>query len=491
MKLETENDDGDFDLGPYKSLGEDAIPPKDHLKMQMPDKIEFPLEAMMKTGKQNSAMKLHAAMKLESSDCTAANGDPYASGGFKDCCAGSTSQLVTDSHGWHYKCVRGGSSGDCTKQGGDPYSSSKLVPCCDGLAKKLHPGKWTFTCEPTSGPSPPPAPVPAPGGHDLPHQSVSGIKVKGKRSDNYVMILGDWGNPYSKGRGCQRAVAAKMKAYARSQAQKGKNLLAVVSVGDNFYWSGNQPHMWAPAWSNIYGVHDSSSGLKGVPWLSCFGNHDYGNADPYLFCPNSTHQPNQLTNSPSRPGGTELFHADYQFYVEIPELSFEMIFVDTNLQWITHAHGGLSSAGFPDAVRKCGGQGKVKSFLRQNIENGNRLLRERARNSKANTTLIVNHYPNEYSYGFRDTEKAFKSALGGRHTNIISAAGHAHKQDCQGGNDPHCTKLLSGGGGGCCHSVDGDLGFAVVHLTDEPGGFTTDISSRAVRLKPHECKMDM
>jgi hypothetical protein len=50
------------------------------------------------------------------------------------------------------------------------------------------------------------------------------------RSNNYFLILGDWGKSGGPGE-CQSEVARMMKTYVRDQASAGKKLLFVAVVG--------------------------------------------------------------------------------------------------------------------------------------------------------------------------------------------------------------------------------------------------------------------
>lgn len=119
-----------------------------------------------------------------------------------------------------------------------------------------------------------------------------GIAPRPRRSDNYILILGDWGKPRHlepkhgaapRGAGeCQWEVAARMADYVRAQAAAGKKLLFVANVGDSFYWNGVAPgtdESWRKQWAELYGVLDPASPLHGVPFLSVMGNHDYGARD--------------------------------------------------------------------------------------------------------------------------------------------------------------------------------------------------------------------
>ncbi|CAE7945115.1 PAP3, partial [Symbiodinium sp. KB8] len=155
-------------------------------------------------------------------------------------------------------------------------------------------------------------------------QNPLGIQPNGQRSQNYFLMIGDWGRAGSPGP-CQRAVA--------------DHLLFIASVGDNFYWSGVTPGAWQASWASLYGPNDPGSPLYQVPWLSVLGNHDLGNDDPYAACADQMQAPLATVNgqrygceqfnadkNPNRPGNTKLYWLpDYNYHYEIPEADLEVI----------------------------------------------------------------------------------------------------------------------------------------------------------------------
>eukprot|EP00928_Gymnodinium_smaydae_P020152 TRINITY_DN1778_c1_g1_i1.p1 TRINITY_DN1778_c1_g1~~TRINITY_DN1778_c1_g1_i1.p1 ORF type:complete len:804 (-),score=192.41 TRINITY_DN1778_c1_g1_i1:177-2480(-) len=318
------------------------------------------------------------------------------------------------------------------------------------------------------------------------------IKADPVRSNNYFMILGDWGKFGGAGP-CQIAVAQKMKEYAARQKAEGKTLLAVVTVGDNFYWTGARPEFWGPSWGDIYGTEDPDSPLYKVPWMASLGNHDYGDNDAYAFCPHVApkamidgqpyaSQQFNADRNPTRPAGTDLYwFPDYNFHYELPEADLEFIFVDKNYQNVVH-HLGPHSPGFVESFRKCGGREVVSTFMRRVSEAGTRLLQERARLGSARTTVILQHYPEEKFA----SENAFLDNLPeGRKSKLLQAFGHWHDQFCHRRDaNGTCDMILTGGGGGCCGGHR--AGFTAVHL-QEDGGFTTDYDSEKVAIPAWQC----
>ncbi|CAE7466482.1 PAP7, partial [Symbiodinium pilosum] len=248
----------------------------------------------------------------------------------------------------------------------------------------------------------PPGPFPAAETYHNNYDSDNPLGVKmSLDGGNYFLILGDWGKAGGPG-SCQKAVAAHLRAYAEKQANESKTLLFVASVGDNFYWTGATPEAWEFVWSQPYGVNDPNSPVYQVPWLSVYGNHDYGNHDPYAFCPHkdesyrrkiingqaySSYQLNQDRN-PTRPFGTELYWLpDYNYHYAIPsdaDPKVEVIAVDTTALIDAQEVGGDGS-GRDSADALCGGRPIAQSFLNKTYQAGRRLVIERAQKNKAAT----------------------------------------------------------------------------------------------------------
>eukprot|EP00913_Durusdinium_trenchii_P021859 g20539.t1 len=325
------------------------------------------------------------------------------------------------------------------------------------------------------------------------------IKVQGLRSRNYFLIIGDWGKAGGPG-SCQLAVAARLREYVTEQKAAGKHLLFIGSVGDNFYWTGATPEAWERSWSQPYGANDPNSPLFRVPWLSVYGNHDFGNSDPHAFCPHlfprkivggqpySSHQLN-LDKYPDRPHFTEHYWLpDYNYHYELPEANLEVIVVDTNAKVEPTIIGG-EKKGRAKADEKCGGQATTQAFLQKLTESGEDLLRKRAAENKAgqaDTVLIIQHYPGKCP---RDIfENSLPPARKGK-VKVLCAYGHDHNQGCDlKDKDGICINILTGGGGGCCAPLINTAGFTAVHLDDSAGVKSVDVESSSVRLPPKSCK---
>lgn len=382
----------------------------------------------------------------------------------------------------HVDCPRPCLSNDIgaeSTHGADCDNSTSGLAGCDGPSRPQGGHDW------------PPRPDP-PYTNNYNASNPLGIKADtSKRSNNYLLIIGDWGKHAGVG-ACQMEVAHKMKAYVERQKAAGKTLLAVTTTGDNFYWTGATQDGWHSQWEPAYGsMHDWQGPLHQVPWLAVMGNHDYGDNDPYAFCPETqplasingqayaSHQMNRDRN-PTRPAEAWMYwFPDYNYHYEIPEADVEIIAVDTNYQNVVH-HLGWTALGFQDAFYKCGYPGTVERFMKRIEAAGEQLLRDRAWYGTAKTTIILQHYPESCK------KDVFYSALRpGRQTKVLCAFGHWHDQKCHGWDERGvCTDILAGGGGGCCgyHWA----GFAAVHLTDD-GSFDTDVYSDEVRLPHWQC----
>jgi len=364
---------------------------------------------------------------------------------------------------------------------------------CDGLPGDCCPatdGTMLACCGSADPPAVPPTASPVAGAPPPPLQGYRniyagnnplGIQALSPRSNNYFLIIGDWGRSGGPG-ACQANVAARMKDYVQGQKNAGKNLLFIASVGDNFYWSGVTPAAWDQQWGSVYGTNDAGSPLHNVPWMSVMGNHDYGNNDPYAACPMArpiSHVQGQpygckqfnSDKNPSRPASAAKYWLpDYNYHYTIPEADLEVIALDTN----AHFMGSLGGdpQGSQAAMDLCGGRNAVSAFLQDVAQAGSRLLIERAQQGTAKTVLIIQHYPGACG---KDLFVSNLPASRQGQVEVICAYGHVHEQACDGNSATgQCNMILAGGGGGCCEPVITQAGFTAVGLTDG-GGFNTEM----------------
>merc|ERR1712216_475048 len=119
------------------------------------------------------------------------------------------------------------------------------------------------TGPPSPSPTASPTPMPPPPANMV-YDNPLKIKPAPKRSDNYFLLLGDWGAPDYHSGSCQGHVAQMMKDYVSKH--KDKKCLFVGSVGDNFYDKGlKDDNHWKTQWLDRYGTNDPSSSLHNIP----------------------------------------------------------------------------------------------------------------------------------------------------------------------------------------------------------------------------------
>ena len=168
------------------------------------------------------------------------------------------------------------------------------------------------------------------------------ISVVEPLSRNYIITIGDWGSASTAHDAIkvQKQVASLLQDFYTSQKSKGYNLLFIASVGDNFYWTGqNCVDEFEQHWSDIYGPDLTAN--EDVPWLAVYGNHDWGNSDPYAVCAwNNTKFYNETTKIPyaanqvnQDKGGcnpSTYYLPDFSYYYSISDrLQFEIIALET------------------------------------------------------------------------------------------------------------------------------------------------------------------
>jgi len=207
-----------------------------------------------------------------------------------------------------------------------------------------------------------------------------------------------------------------------------------------------------------------------------------GNADPHCACGNGCKQ----FNGAHRPAGTEKYWLpDYNWHYYVPGVDLEILGLDMNSVDIHGLGGNGCWHDASEACRMCGGESNVRHFLNSKRAEAERLLDERALNTTAKTTLIMQHYGGVGPWlKRRYEEKAAMSPSKKYKTHVLSAYGHAHDQLCQGDRSRGCDIILSGGGGGWRGGLY--FGFTAVHLTDD-GAYQTVLETDEVRFRQGEC----
>ena len=300
----------------------------------------------------------------------------------------------------------------------------------------------------------PPTP-PSPSGYVFNYDKTDnhlGIKVD-KTKDNYFFILGDWGAGTNQ-TGCnnaQRAVAKKMLEYYNNN--KNKNLLFVLTVGDNFYWTGleDDSNMFTTEWSEYY------KDLCNYKWLACMGNHDWGDSDPNCVCPSSNpdvkvingqkYQCNQLNADKGGYRPTTIsenyYLPDFGYHYTIDDLNLEIIVTSQTGDGHSDSTGGDNNGRFK-VEQNCSGNTNMTNKLTAISKAGQQLIEYRATNTPYKNIIIAQHYD--------DLEEPMSSLFTSinKAATVISTAGHVHTTTCDKMDGNLCTHITSGGGGGCC-----------------------------------------
>ena len=313
------------------------------------------------------------------------------------------------------------------------------------------------------------------------------ISVVTPLSKNYIITLGDWGaaSTAQDAIAVQKVVAEKLKSFYESRKSLGYNLLFIAVVGDNFYWTGqNCENEFDQHWSEIYGSNLTQN--DGIKWLGVYGNHDWGNSDPYALCAwNNTKYTNKTTGIPyaanqlnKDKGGcnpSSYWIPDFSYYYTISNLlNFELIGLETTYYFCPQELGGghgnnLVFKNCETAKRdddKKNGIDIGCNYLQKINNASEELLLSRAKYSKNKNFLLMQHYPEE-------SERLLNFFIANRDPDNISKAwsifGHAHDQKCKAYDSEtgECAHIETGGGGGCCGLEFTTRGFYVIGFDDD------------------------
>ena len=257
------------------------------------------------------------------------------------------------------------------------------------------------------------------------------LSVDPDPSKNYIILIGDWAPDRSTSNSSQHvaiqdAVAAKMKSFYKKQKDDGFNLLFVATVGDNFYFGGNNCSMFQNRWTDIYGAVATDH-----YWLSVFGNHDWGSTDPHAICawgaPNPWIDPdtqipyaaNQISRDKHGCNPSNYWMPDFGYNYRIDALDFEMIFLEETATICPDDNGKQNYA-------DCDNSSKVGcAYLGKMRDASEAMMKDRAAKSKSSNFLLAQHYPQNGKRLVKDFVDA-RSSSEAKADTVWSVFGHTH-----------------------------------------------------------------
>jgi hypothetical protein len=249
-------------------------------------------------------------------------------------------------------------------------------------------------------------------------------------------------------------------SFYDTQKKNGYNLVMVVTVGDNFYYDGQDCSMYSKRWSKMYGEIATH-----YPWLAVFGNHDWGKHDPNAICAWGVSQAyidgktgipyaaNQLNSDKKGCNPFNYYLPDFGYYYTLDALDLELIFMEETATICPSDMGGQT-------YKSCNDSSKIGcAYLGEMRDASEDMMLARARSSTHSNFMLMQHYPQN---GKRLPD-SFASHRPSSATDdlIWSFYGHTHKQECVRTSKGACDVVLTGGGGGCC-GEDTLRGFYVI-----------------------------
>jgi hypothetical protein len=294
----------------------------------------------------------------------------------------------------------------------------------------------------------------------------------------------------------QELVAKAMKARA---AQYDPQF--ILNVGDNFYWGGIEKTCGTPMneisftayhqFDQIFERMYQGQGLRGKPWLSVLGNHDWGGR---VFI-NGWDQQIAYTWASDR----WVMPAPYwSQHVEYPDLDFtvDIWMLDSNFMGTDEPsrnsehnicgarhnpnEADCSVADGPSSVESC------PQFFRDLWQEQQVWLEQKMSESTATWRIIVTHFPCGH-------EQAWYNKLYKQFGFDLLVTGHRHNQELWTENDGRnlmgAACIVTGGGGGISSEASPDLGRRADWYGEAEYGFY-DLTINATELRIQSINWD-
>jgi len=305
----------------------------------------------------------------------------------------------------------------------------------------------------------------------------------------HLFIIGDWGGVEMGGHAspapninpkANRFFKAGIDDRAQQLvAQQMMNLAAkvkprlVLSGGDNFYWGGVRGVCGKPMDAAIRDFHNPGTGesiqfaavfermyagaLSDVPWLVCFGNHDYGG---YQF---NTAWDQQIAYTW---GPTKRWILPAQYYhqhISYPskDFSIDVYMIDTNNQDTTDPNedaGHNICSAKHNVGANCAPFGPTDpencvQWFRQLWEAQVKWMEEKICASTADWQIVVTHFPPE-PFAHSGSAPGDWARIGNQCGIDFFVGSHRHDQEIHPGGAIGCPYLVAGGGGGITSESD-------------------------------------
>eukprot|EP00929_Paragymnodinium_shiwhaense_P030604 TRINITY_DN1730_c0_g5_i1.p1 TRINITY_DN1730_c0_g5~~TRINITY_DN1730_c0_g5_i1.p1 ORF type:complete len:831 (+),score=202.38 TRINITY_DN1730_c0_g5_i1:99-2591(+) len=329
----------------------------------------------------------------------------------------------------------------------------------------------TTTTPPRGTPACPPRPrMPAPPSHPLQYNGISWPELcYVGLGEEHVFLIGDWGGIQENGKAKPAPNNKGHREYVKGIDDKAQLLVAeqfnkraavkkpryVLNGGDNFYWAGIRQKCGKPAQEalkdfidprkpntrQIHTIFESvykGPGVDGIPWLSVFGNHDYGGFQYNYAWDQQIYYTWGPTGRWIMPG--QYWHQHVKYPTKGFSVDYYMIDTcnqDTTdpeedpLHNICSLENNMEKDGTYSTCKMIGGPSTPYECVTwfQNLWDKQMLwLDDMLGKSKADWQIIVTHFPPETWVHYSENVDDWKE-VGDKHGIDLMLASHRHRQE--------------------------------------------------------------